>query len=253
MFIIYLVRILANFVMFCLLGRKRVYGLENLPPKGSYITVSNHMSMTDSILLIISGPPIETRFWAAEKWMQHPLGGPLLRALGGIEIQRGEADRKAVRAAFAAIEAGFPFGVAPEGTRSKVGALMQAKHGGAYLATRVKVPVLPVGIVNTDKFFDNFKHLRRTTLEVHIGRPFYLPDIGRRVRQPELPAYTHYMMIHIAALLPARYHGYYADSPALKALLAGEDPWPLCWTAEGLTPPDGLGIEAGDDSAESRP
>lgn len=246
MFAIYAVRFLARIAMFFLLARKRVYGLENLPPKGPYITVSNHMSMADSILLIISGPPIQTRFWAAEKWMQHPLGGPLLRALGGIEIQRGEADRQAVRAAFDALEAGFPFGVAPEGTRSKVGALMRAKDGGAYLGTRVNVPILPVGIANSDKLFDNFKHLRRTTLEVHIGRPFYLPTLGRRVRQPELPAYTHYIMIHIAALLPPQYHGYYADSPALKALLAGQDPWPLCWIAEGLTPPENV---AGDGAA----
>jgi hypothetical protein len=40
-------------------------------------------------------------------------------------------------------------------------------------------------------------------------------------------------MIHIAALLPPRNWGYYADSPALAALLRGEDPWLYCLEIEG--------------------
>jgi hypothetical protein len=35
-------------------------------------------------------------------------------------------------------------------------------------------------------------------------------------------------MIHIAALVEPRHRGVYAEAPALRALLAGEDPWPCC-------------------------
>ena len=35
-------------------------------------------------------------------------------------------------------------------------------------------------------------------------------------------------MTHVAALTEPRHRGVYADTPALRALLAGEDPWPHC-------------------------
>jgi hypothetical protein len=47
-------------------------------------------------------------------------------------------------------------------------------------------------------------------------------------------------MVHIATMLPERYWGYYKDSPALKALLAGEDPWPHCLAAEGAAGGEGI-------------
>jgi hypothetical protein len=93
------------------------------------------------------------------------------------------------------------------------------------------VPVLPVGFENNDQLFANFKRLRSTKVKLTIGEPYTLPEIGRRAKGPDLAAYTHLIMVKIAALLPPRYWGIYADSPALAALLAGEDPWPSCKTA----------------------
>jgi 1-acyl-sn-glycerol-3-phosphate acyltransferase len=126
------------------------------------------------------------------------------------------------------------FGLAPEGTRSRVGALIRARDGAAYLATRSNVPILPVGIVNTDIIGYKMAHLRKTDLILNFGKPFSLPDIDRRPKGEELAAYTHLIMIHIAALLPEHHRGYYANSEALKALLTGEDPWPHCLQEEGI-------------------
>ena len=41
-------------------------------------------------------------------------------------------------------------------------------------------------------------------------------------------------MVHVASLLPERYWGYYANSPALAALLNNDDPWPPSVRAEGV-------------------
>jgi 1-acyl-sn-glycerol-3-phosphate acyltransferase len=106
--------------------------------------------------------------------------------------------------------------------------MQAAKDGAAYLASRANVTIVPVGLVNTDILFANSRRLRRSKIEVHIGQPYMLPDVGGRARSRDLSAYTHLIMIQIAALLPARYHGVYKDSPALHALLSGEDPWPYC-------------------------
>ena len=205
-----------------------VTGRENIPPAGPYIVVVNHMSAADSPLLLITFPVVKWRFFAGEKWQDHWFFGPLMGWLGAIFINRGAVDRRALKEAITAVQEGVVFGLAPEGTRSKVGEMQAAKDGAAYLASKTQVPILPVGLVNSDQLFANIRRLRRTQLEAHIGKPFFLPDIGRRVRSRDLPAYTHLIMVQIAAQLPERYHGYYKDSPALRALLAGEDPWPYC-------------------------
>ncbi|HSG17474.1 MAG TPA: lysophospholipid acyltransferase family protein [Anaerolineae bacterium] len=212
-----------------LFGSLKIVGLENIPVEGPYILAVNHMSKADPPLVMISWPPMaKIRFFAAEKWEKHLIFGPLMRHQGAIYINRGEVDRRALRQALAALGEGAVFGLAPEGTRSRVAALIQARDGAAYLASRAGVPIVPVGMVNTDLLGHNMAHLRRTHLETRVGQPFSLPDTVHRPKGDELAACTHLIMIHIAALLPERYWGFYADSPALEALLKGEDPWPAC-------------------------
>jgi 1-acyl-sn-glycerol-3-phosphate acyltransferase len=225
-----LIRFLLTIVQI-ILSRLVVYGRQNIPPAGPYIVAVNHMSVADTPILLISFPIIRWRFFAGEKWRSHWLYGPIMAWLGAIYINRGAVDRAALKEALAALEAGHVFGLAPEGSRSQEGYMLEARGGVAYLASRANVPILPVGLVNTDVLFANARRLRRTQLEAHIGRLFTLPELGRRPRAQDMDAYTHYIMVHIAAQLPPRYHGIYADSVALAALLAGEDPWPYCQTA----------------------
>lgn len=223
------VRVVLFFV-----GTLEVGGWGNVPAEGPYIIAVNHMSKSDPPLLYLAWPPVGIRFFAGEKWEKHLIFGPLMRLAGAIYIRRGEVDRKALKEALAALSAGSVFGLSPEGTRSRVGALIQARDGAAYLATRAKVPVLPVGIINSDRLGPNFSHLRRTHFKVQIGRPFMMPELVRPPRSNELSAFTHLIMVRIAALLPQRYWGYYAESSALKALLEDRDPWPHCLEEEGV-------------------
>ena len=209
-----------------------VHGEENIPSQGPFLVTLNHMSAADTPLLFVSFPTEEWRFFAGEKWRDHWLWGPMMSSLGAIYIKRGEVDRRAIQEALTAIEEGAVFGLAPEGKRSRGGEMQAAKTGAAYLASRSKAPILPVGIINTDVLFANVRQLKRTKAEVVIGKPYYLPDLGRRAKSADLEAYTQLIMVHIAALLPDRYHGVYRDSPALKALLDGEDPWPHCLQIE---------------------
>lgn len=228
MFRFWLIRICMIVVRALLLARLQVIGRENIPVSGPYIVVLNHTSVADTPILLMAFPVMPWRFFAVEKWQSHPIYGPIMGWLGAIFVKRGEVDRTQLRQALAALEGGCVFGLAPEGTRSPDGQMIAAKDGAAYLAGRANVPILPVGIVNGDRLFSNFRHLRLTRLEVRVGRPFRLPDTGGRVRSKDLPALTHYIMVHIAALLPPRYYGYYAQSPALAARLQGEDSWPFC-------------------------
>lgn len=226
----YLLRALV-YVLLIILGRLKVTGRENIPAAGPYIIVVNHMSITDPPILYLAFPPMRLRFFAGEKWESHFLFGPIMKAVGAIYINRGEVDRRALREAITAIKDGSIFGLAPEGTRSRVGHLIEARDGAAYLASRTGATILPVGVVNTNLVATNVKRLHRTTLEAHIGKPFTIPDVGHRLKGKELEAATHLIMAHIANLIPERYHGYYAGSPVLVALQQGEDPWPYALDA----------------------
>lgn len=205
-----------------------VTGKENIPANGPYIVVVNHMSSADTPILLLVFPLTKWRFFAGEKWQAHRLFGPLMQYLGAIYINRGDVDRRALKQALDMIKSGVVFGLAPEGTRSKDGTMQSAKDGAAFLASRSNVPIIPVGLVNSNVLFGNVRSWKRTQMEAHVGAPFRLPNLGRRVRSRDLAAYTHLIMVQIAAQLPARYHGVYADSPALHALLQDDDPWPHC-------------------------
>jgi len=229
-------RLLAR-VILAFVGRVEISGKENLPPAGPYITVVNHLSKADSALVLLALPKQRIRVFAANKWRPHPIYGPILSLGGAIFVKRGQVDRKALGEAISSLQAGQVLGMAPEGTRSRTRVLQKARQGAAYIANRAQVPVLPIGIANSEKFQDNILKLRRTHFKVAIGEPFELPDFGRRVRAKELSAYSELIMARIAYLLPQRYHGYYADSLALAALQDGKDPWPAACQAAGVALP----------------
>ncbi len=165
-----------------ILCRLVVLGRENIPASGPYILTVNHLSTADIGIIFVGFPVQEWRYFAGEKWAKHPIWGPLMSWLGVIFINRGEVDRRALRQALAALAEGSIFALAPEGTRSKVGYMQPGKDGAAYLAAQARVPILPVGISNSDVLFANVRKLRRATITMRIGKPFTLPELDRRVR-----------------------------------------------------------------------
>ena len=67
---------------------------------------------------------------------------------------------------------------------------------------------------------DNIKHLRRTHIVLRAGKPFSLPPLPIKDRDAALKQDTDEIMCHIAALIPEKYRGVYAEHPRLKQLLA---------------------------------
>jgi 1-acyl-sn-glycerol-3-phosphate acyltransferase len=178
--------------------------------------VSNHISYVDSPLIYIEVPTF-INVLAAEKYEHHPFR-PILNFAGPIFINRGEADRVALRQALAVLEDGGVLGVAIEGTRSRTGGLGQGKSGAAYLATRANAPIVPVVMYGTEQVLPNLPRLRRTELHMAIGPPIHLPP--GRARTEELDAYTDQIMVTMASMLPEKYRGFYADHPLLKERLS---------------------------------
>ncbi|MFT5194638.1 MAG: 1-acyl-sn-glycerol-3-phosphate acyltransferase [Cellvibrionaceae bacterium] len=221
-------------VRFPLMISYRVFGKDNLPAEGPFIIVVNHSSVMDTGLTFFVAPWYQRIFFAAKTWEKTFFLGWGMKKGGAIYINRGNVDRKAMGEALSAIKQGKIFGMAPEGTRSSDGRLAKGRDGAVYLATKSGAPVIPVGIVNANKWRDNIRRLRWTHLEAHVGKPLVMPELDRPIRSRDLPAYTHYVMVHIAHQLPEYYWGVYANSPALQALQQGVDPWPHCLIAENV-------------------
>lgn len=218
-------------LIFTLLTNVRAIGLENVPRQGGILLATNHLSRIDPPLIFYLVPRTDTTALVAESYRKNPLLRLLIGAIGGIWINRQEADVSALRAARAHLQAGGVLGVAPEGTRSHTRALIPAKTGIAYLADKAGVPVLPAAIHGTETAFERLFRLRRPQITVQFGVPFTLPPIDRHNREACLQRNTDEIMCRIAAMLPSQYWGAYAGHPRLEELLA--DPYaPLQECAE---------------------
>ncbi len=206
------------YLIFRLFTRLEVYGLERLPQDGPYILVTNHLHMVDpAVIFGLLGKRDATGF-VGSTHRRNPLFRLVAYLGGGIWLHRGEPDRAALEAALQALQQGRILGIAPEGTRSKDGALGPGKEGVAFLVARSKVPLYPVALTDTEKVFSAWKHLRRPIVRVVVGERFDLTAVEVPERSRRLAVWTDEIMCRIAALLPVEYRGVYADHPRLKEL-----------------------------------
>jgi len=201
-----------------LLLRLQVRGLENVPADGPVILMINHVNFLDPFVVVASMPRQVTAMSKIENF-SIPLWGWVFKWYGAIPVHRGEVDRKALKAALDVLKTDTMLLIAPEGTRSKTGALIRAKTGAAYLADQAKVLIVPIAIAGTESIMRNLLRLRRSRLIVQIGKPFLLPAIQDNDRSKGLRRNTDEIMCRIAAMLPQAYRGVYADHPRLKELL----------------------------------
>ena len=158
----------------------------------------------------------------AEKYREIPLVPWLVKLLDGIWVDRFNADMGAVREALRRLHKGGVLTLAPEGTRSKTGALIKGWAGASYLAAKAGAPIIPVALVGTEDrvVLSNLQRLKRSPIVAYAGKPFTLPPLPNKDREAALEADTDEIMCRIAALLPPDYRGVYADHPRLKELLA---------------------------------
>lgn len=206
--------------VFKLLARVEVIGLVNVPSSGSAILAMNHMSRIDPALVAVVVKRADVSALIADTYQQFLPIRWLVDIMGGIWINRQDADLHALRQALDLLGRGGLLGIAPEGTRSQQGCLIQAHTGIAYLADKSGAPIIPAAITGSEVAFKELRHLRRPKLKLVFGKPIWLPRINRKNREQELQKNTDEIMCHIAALLPPAYWGVYHDHPRLKAILS---------------------------------
>ena len=208
-------------LLYFLLTRVRVEGLENLPASGGYIVAANHLSVLEVPLIYCLLNRDDVTGLVAKKHRKNPLFRWLVDAIGGIWLNREEADTRALRAARDHLKNGGVLGISPEGTRSPTGSLIPAKAGVAFLADQTAVPIVPVAVTGTWKATRKLLTLQRPIIRVRFGQPFRLPALDRTAKGSGLRRNTDEIMSRIAALLPHEYRGVYDGHPRVKELLGG--------------------------------
>jgi 1-acyl-sn-glycerol-3-phosphate acyltransferase len=150
--------------------RVRIEGREHVPRRGPVIFAANHRSFLDSIFLPLAIGWRRLTFVAKAEYFEQRRTAWFFRAVGQIPIERcgGSASDAALGSATAVLAAGRPFGIYPEGTRTRDGLTHRGHTGVARLARATGAPIVPVGLVGTDEAQPTDKKLPRFLRPVTI-------------------------------------------------------------------------------------
>ncbi len=201
-----------------LLARIRFEGDLSAIPPGALILAANHASSADPPLIggFLNGKLDRPLNWLGKReLLEIPVIGWGMRQAAIHPVDRRAADVDAFRTAMRILESGNILVVFPEGTRSRTGALQEARDGAAVLALRSGAPVLPIGMADTDRFWPRGSLFPRPGRAVTItfGKPFNVGDElraqGITDRRQLKEAATRLIMTRIAELLPPRQRGVY--------------------------------------------
>lgn len=202
--------------------RPTVIGRENVPLVGGVILASNHLSFVDSVLIPCSSPRPVHFLAKSDYFTGTGLKGMLQRlwfeGLGMLPVDRDDPQAAigSLDTALEVLRKGEAFGIYPEGTRSRDGRLYRGRTGVAHLALTAGVPVVPVGIVGTDKVQPvGSNRVRLAKVTVAFGAPIEV--VGRFDGVPlgkARRALTDEIMDAIAALTGQEQAGVYNERSA---------------------------------------
>lgn len=202
------------------LFRLRVEGKENFP-RGPFILAPMHRSFIDTPIAAMLTMR-RLRFMGKESlWDNKPLGA-FLSVMGGFPVERGTADRVALRAAGDVLALGEPLVMFPEGTRRTGDRVRRADmlDGPAFVAARAGVPIVPVGLGGTVRALPVGARVPRPRRVVAVvGDPLHPPPKVRgRVPRRAVSKLTDALFDELNDL--------YAEA----RVLAGDEPPPRAFT-----------------------
>ncbi|TDF99325.1 lysophospholipid acyltransferase family protein [Paenibacillus piri] len=156
------------YLIFRVLFRLKVVGLEHIPPDRPVILCANHTSNLDPPLL---GSPITDRrvhYMAKAELFDIPVLGKLLPKISAFPVKRGGVSKESIRLSLQLLSENSIIGIFPEGSRSNSGGM--GKKGAASLAIKSGATVIPAAIVG------GYKPFRRITLA--YGKPVDLSEFA---------------------------------------------------------------------------
>lgn len=152
-------------ILFHIVYRFDVKGIENIPKEGAAILCSNHIHLVDSIAEVIHIKRMLYIMVKAEL-MKSKIGNWFFDKLGCFAVDRGKGDVKAITEAENHLKNGDMLLIFPEGTRNGMAKGLKMKKGAAMIALQTKTPIIPIGIEGSFKLFSKVK--------IRVGKPMDL-------------------------------------------------------------------------------
>lgn len=186
-------------------------GVSNIPEGvGPLILASNHLSNLDPILY--GGFFPRTLFAMAKRELfPNPLVAWMWAGCNVFPVERGTADRRALRIAVDLLRNGGRLLLFIEGTRATAPGMKRAEPGVGFLLRRasaggVPVRVLPAAVWGTERALVKGRFFpQRVPLHVRYG-PVFTPELGE-TRDDQ--GVADQVAARVAALLPPEYRGPY--------------------------------------------
>jgi 1-acyl-sn-glycerol-3-phosphate acyltransferase len=204
-----------------LLYRPRVIGRENVPMAGAVILASNHLSFIDSVVIPVVAPR-RIQFLAKSHYFEGTgFAGWVKRtfftAIGAVGVRRGAGrdSQDALEISKGILESGNAFALYPEGTRSRDGRLYRGRTGVAWLALTTGAPVVPVGLIGTEKLQPvGSKVPAFAKVTVAFGKPIDVSSFGPASSGRTRREATDAIMAEIQRLTGQTEAGTYNEAPA---------------------------------------
>lgn len=167
--------------------KARILGAENVPESGGAILASNHLAAMDSIVVPAMLPrhltfPAKAELFTGEHGLGSKIVAWFLKAIKMVPMDRGggRASAASLGAIAKVLAEGEVVAIYPEGTRSPDGRLYKGKTGMARMVLANDVPVIPVGVVGTQKVRGLFgiPWIRRPL--VVVGEPLWFSEYANQ-------------------------------------------------------------------------
>ena len=161
--------------------KDRVTGVENVPHSGGYIAASNHLSLMDGLFVpqvLVSARMKPVHFVSYSELFDIPVVGVVLRWAQGIVLERSTSEgiRRALDDCKKVLVRGEGVGMFPEAHIARPEKMRRARTGAALLALETGCPVLPIGVIGTDRVMPRGTmklHYVRRAVSMHIGKPMH--------------------------------------------------------------------------------
>jgi 1-acyl-sn-glycerol-3-phosphate acyltransferase len=184
--------------------------LSRLPKKGPAILIINHVNFLEVPVMYMLLQDWQVVALVKKETWQNFTMRMLFDPSKMVPVQRGEADRTALRLAQQSLEAGNILAISPEGTRDN-GHLKKGHPGVSLIAQRAKVPIWPLVLFGGEHYWQNLPRFKRTDFHIVVGHPFYVDSQGQALSQDVVREMTDEIMYQLAALLPGSYRGLYSE------------------------------------------
>lgn len=179
-------------IVYRIMFRFRVTGVENIPSTGGIILCANHTSLQDTVALGVACPR-QLHFLAKHELWQIKYLSWLFDSLGAIPINRKNPSMESFKRTVQTLREGRAIAIFMQGGRREELNQSDAKSGVALFAVKGHAPVVPVNIYSKFKIFSK--------VHINIGKPLSFEEYwGEKVRTEQLNEIAGRVMDAIAGL-----------------------------------------------------